>query len=181
MLLVDAPGGLQSATMEKPAREPPSGRDSSATRDNPMVLRMIDWRGCSAVEYVPGRKGGQATFLGRRIPAQALADWLSTGRTPEEFSDVFEIELDSVMDAVRYLNDDPPVGTVDLTGCAAVQLNPWDMPSFKGTTFPVESLFDFLKAGRKAREFSETYGMDHGHVEAVLSHAAAQNYQGPTR
>ena len=34
----------------------------------------------------PGRNGGQATFIGRRVPAQALADWLSTGGTLEAFS-----------------------------------------------------------------------------------------------
>ena len=26
-------------------------------QNNPMILRMIDWRGCSAVEYVPGTSG----------------------------------------------------------------------------------------------------------------------------
>lgn len=150
-------------------------------RNNPMILRMIDWRGCSAVEYVPGRKGGQATFRGRRITAQSLADWLSTGQTLEAFSDTFEIDKASVMEAYRHMSNEPPVGTVDLTDCPSVQLNPWNLPSFKGSTFPVEPLFDFMKAGRTARDFSETYDLDYEHIEAVLRHAAEQNYQGPLR
>lgn len=146
-----------------------------------MILRMIDWRGCSAVEYVPGRKGGQPTFLGRRIPAQALADWLSTGQTLEPFSETFQIDKASVMEAYRHMSNEPPVGTVDLTDCPSAHLNPWNVPSFKGTHFPVVALFDFLKAGRTAREFSETYELDYQHIETVLRHAAAQNYQGPAQ
>ena len=142
-----------------------------------MILRMIDWRGCSSVEYVPGRKSGQPTFIGRRVPVHGLADWLATGERLEEFSEAFQIPMDSVMAAFRYRTDDPPVESVDLTGCPAVQLNPANMVSFKGTHFPVVALFDFLKAGETAREFSKTYGLDHEHVEAVLRYATAQNYQ----
>ena len=161
--------------------------------DNPMVLRMVDWRGCSALEYVPGRKGGQATFIGRRVPAQALADWLSTGGTLEAFSDAFGIDMGSVRAVHEYMTDSPPVGTVDLTGCRFVELTflsdvpgylivgppPPPLPTFAGTLVRVEALFDFLKAGRTAREFSDTYDVAYEHVEAVLRHAADQGYQGP--
>lgn len=153
-------------------------------RDNPMVLRMVDWRTCSGLEYVPGRNGGQATFIGRRIPAQALADWLSTGCTPEAFSDTFGIDMGSVRAVYEYMTDSPPVGTVDLTGCRSVELTPRGMrphriPTFVGTGVQVEALFDFLKAGRTARDFSDTYNVDYQHVAAVLRHAADQDYQGP--
>ncbi len=154
---------------------------SLAEHQNPMVLRMIDWRGCSAVEYVPGRKSGQPTFIGRRIPVQGLIDWLATGKSLEGFSETFRVNMDAVKTASCYLNDNPPVGTVDLSDCPAVQINPANMPSFKGTHFPVVALFDFLKAGRTAREFSETYALDYGHIETVLRHATTQNYQGPVR
>ena len=50
-----------------------------------MILRMVDWRDCSALEHVPGRNSGQATFIGRRIPAQTLADRLPAGGTLETF------------------------------------------------------------------------------------------------
>ena len=56
--------------------------------------------------------------------------------------------MDAVKTASCYLNDNPPVGTVYLSDCPAVQFNPANMPSFKGTYFPVVALFDFLKARR---------------------------------
>ena len=89
--------------------------------------------------------------------------------------------MDAVKTASCYLNDNPPVGTVYLSDCPAVQFNPANMPSFKGTYFPVVALFDFLKAGKTAWEFSETYALDYEHIETVLRHATAQNYQGPVR
>ena len=153
-----------------------------------MILRMVDWRGCFGLEYVPGRKGGQATFIGRRIPAQALADWLSTGGTLETFSDTFGIDMGSVRAVYEYMTDSLPVGTVDLTGCRSVELTTRGIltrgvsrgiPAFVGTGIQVEALFDFLKAGRTAREFSDTYAVDYQHVDAVLRHAADQDYQGP--
>lgn len=150
-------------------------------QDNPMILRMVDWRGCSAVEYVPGRVGSHPSFNGRRIAVQGLVDWIATGRTGEEFADALRIETDSVMAAFRYLNDDPPVEVVDLTSCPTVQLNYRNVPSFRGTCFPVESLFHYLKGGKTAREFSETYQLDYEDIKTVLRHAAAQDYQGPTR
>ena len=51
--------------------------------------------------------------------------------------------MDAVKTASCYLNDNPPVGTVYLSDCPAVQFNPANMPSFKGTHFPVVALFDF--------------------------------------
>ena len=157
------------------------GNSPAEHQNNPMVLKMIDWRGCSAVEYVPGRKSGKPTFIGRRIPVQALIDWLATGQSLEGFSETFRVNMDVVKTALCYLNDKPPVGTVDLSDCPAVQLNPANMPSFKGTHFPVVALFDFLKAGKTAQEFSETYVLDYEHIETVLRHATAQNYQRPVR
>ena len=163
-------------------------RPSDESQNDPMILRMVDWRGCSAVEYVPGRKGGQATFIGHRIPAQALADYLDAGYTLETFVDGFLLDMASVRAVYDFMVNDPPVSTVDLTGCASVELRPlggalhsWETPVFVGAGFPVEPLFDFMKAGRPAREFADAYGvdLDYEHVEAVLRHAADQGYQGP--
>ena len=184
--------GTTSGAAEDTPSELPAG--SWAERhDDPMVLRMVDWRGCAALEYVPGRKGGQATFIGRRIPAQTLADWLATGGTLETFPDAFRVDMGSVRAVHEYMTSGPPVGTVDLTGCRFVELTcmsnvpgvhfvgppPPPLPTFAGTRRRVEALFDFLKAGRTAREFSDTYDVDYEHVEAVLRHAADQGYQGP--
>ena len=141
-----------------------------------MILRMIDWRGCPAVEYVPGRVGSHPSFKGRRIAVQGLVDWLATGQSPEGFSETFRVDMDSVMTAVLYLNDDPPVEIVDLTDCSAAHLNYRNVPAFQGTRFPVESLFHYLKGGKTAREFSETYELDYEDIKTVLQHAAAENY-----
>ena len=92
-----------------------------------MILRMVDWRDCPALEYVPGRNSGQATFIGRRIPAETLPDWLTTGGTLETFSDTFGIDMDSVRAVHEYMTDNPPVDTVDLTGCRSVELTPLGM------------------------------------------------------
>ena len=87
------------------------------SQNDPMILRMIDWRGCSAVEYVPGRVGSHPSFIGRRISVQGLVDWIEAGRSWEGFAETFQIEPDAVKEAVRYLNNDPPVDIVDLTDC----------------------------------------------------------------
>ena len=175
--------GDKSGTAEEtlPALPP----DEWAKRhDDPMILRMVDWRDCSALEYVPGRNSGQATFIGRRIPVDTLADWLTTGGTLETFSDTFGIDMDSVRAVHEYMTDNPPVDTVDLTGCCSVELTPLGMrphrvPTFVGTGLPIDILFDSLKGGRTAREFADTYNVDYQHVAAVLRHAADQDYQGP--
>ena len=153
-------------------------------RDDPMILRMVDWRDCPALEYVPGRNSGQATFIGRRIPAETLPDWLSTGGTLETFSDTFGIDMDSVRAVYEFMTDSLPVDTVDLTGCRSVELTPRGMrphrvPAFVDTGLPVDILFDFLKGGRTAREFADTYDVDYQHIAAVLRRAADQGYRGP--
>ena len=57
-----------------------------------------------------------------------------------------------------------------------MQLGYRNVPAFQGTRFPVESLFHYLKGGKTAQGFSETYELDYEHVETVLHHAAGQNY-----
>ena len=74
--------------------------DTLASQNDPMVLRMIDWRGCSAVEYVPGRVGSHPSFIGRRIAVQGLVDWIEGGRWWEGFAEAFRIEADAVREAV---------------------------------------------------------------------------------
>ena len=155
------------------AAQPDTDDLSAESQNDPMVLRMIDWRGCSAVEYVPGRVGGHPSFIGRRIAVEGLVDWIAAGGTCEGFADTFRIGADAVSEAFRYLDDAPPVEVVDLTGCPAVRLSDRNIPAFRGTRFPVESLFHYLKGGKTAEEFSDTYGLDYDDIRAVLSHAAA--------
>ena len=141
--------------------------------DSPMVLEMIDWRGCPAVEYVPERVSSDPSFINRRIKVSHLVEWVNNGRTVEEFADSLRIDVDLLRVAARYLNNDPPVEVVDLTGCDGLGLNQWGEPCFAGSNIPVEVLFNFLKAGRSADEFAATYewaGIKNSHVTTVLAH-----------
>ena len=148
-----------------------------ASQNDPMVLRMIDWRGCSAVEYVPGRVGSHPSFIGRRIAVQGLVDWIEEGRSWEGFAEAFQIEADAVREAVRYLNNDQPVDIVDLTDCPAVCVGYRGVPVFEGSRFPVESLFHYLRGGKTAREFSDTYEFSYDLIAAVLRHAGVENHR----
>jgi len=143
---------------------------TSGNTEQRVVLEMIDWRGCPVVEYVPERVSGQPSFLNLRMQVSQLVDWISAGHSVEQFAEVFHMDVKQLRVAVEYLRNDPPVETVDLTGCPVVELNPIGMPSFKSTHFPVVTLFNFLKSGRTAREFSDTYHLNHDHVKHVLAH-----------
>ena len=81
------------------------------------------------------------------------------------------MDMDTLMVAVDYLRNDPPVGVVDLTDCPVVEPNESGDPSFQGTGFPVEALFNFLKSGRTAEEFSDIYDLDYDQIRAVLDYA----------
>lgn len=148
---------------------------ASRPHNNTMILRMIDWRACPVIEYVPGRVSGRPSFVGRRIQVDLLVRWLEAGNSLEEFSQTFHVDMGILMAAVRYLRDDPPVDVVDLAGCAVVEPDRSDgTPSFRGTGIPVRALFNFLKSGRAPTEFSDIYGLEHDQIEAVLEHAEGQ-------
>ena len=141
---------------------------------SPMVLEMIDWRGCPVVEYVPERMSGDPSFVNCRVKVSQLVDWVNRGYSVDEFANTYYMDVDLLRVAVRYLRDSPPVEIVDLAGCPGVELNRWGEPSFAGSGIRVEALFNFLKAGRSASEFAATYewaGIDDGHVTTVLAHA----------
>ena len=145
----------------------------SQNADQAMVLRMIDWRGCSVVEYVPERVSGQPSFLNRRIQLPLLVGWLNAGSSVEDFARAFRVDMDTLMVAVRYLQNSPPVHVVDLAVCPVVESNEDGAPAFRGTGFPVEALFNYIKSGRTAKEFSDTYDLDDEQVRTVLAYANA--------
>ena len=166
-----SPSLILRGTPERHAGAMSGNPTSSGTHDHPMLLEMIDWRGCPVVEYVPGRVSGKPSFLNCRMQVSLLVDWVNAGHGASQFAEDFHMDIDQLMVAVEYLRGDPPVQVVDLTGCPVVELNPSGTPSFKGTHFPVEALFNFLKSGRTARDFSDTYNLDYEHVSTVLAHA----------
>ena len=156
-----SPSLILRGTPERHAGAMSGTPTSSGTHNQPMLLEMIDWRGCPVVEYVPGRVSGKPSFLNCRMQVSLLVDWVNTGHSAAQFAEDFHMDIDQLMVAVEYLRGDPPVQVVDLTGCPVVELNPSGTPSFKGTHFPVEALFNFLKSGRTARDFSDTYNLDY--------------------
>lgn len=136
-----------------------------------MVLTLIDWRACPVVEYVPERVSGRPSFIGRRIQVDLLVRWLRAGNSIDDFAKTFHVDVDTVSVAARYLRHDPPVDVIDLTGCSVVETDRSGTLSFKGTGIHVKALFNFLKSGRPAEEFSAMYNLDHSQIEHVLDYA----------
>jgi uncharacterized protein (DUF433 family) len=54
-----------------------------------MLLPMIDWSTCSAVEQHAGRLSGAWVFCGTRVPVSALFENLEDGATVEQFVEWF--------------------------------------------------------------------------------------------
>ena len=50
-----------------------------------MLLRMLDWTQCSAVERVPGKVSGAWVFKDTRVPVRALFENLEDGATVNDF------------------------------------------------------------------------------------------------
>ena len=138
-----------------------------------VVLDMIDWRDCPAVEYVPGRVSGQPSFVRLRLQVSIFVDWIAAGHSIEEFEDGFHVGLEHLQTVADYLRNDPPRHRVDLTGCAHIAFGPDGDPVFESTGMPVEILFDHIKAGVTPRQFADSYGLDYEHIEAVLAHDTA--------
>jgi uncharacterized protein (DUF433 family) len=50
---------------------------------------MLEWRGCSAVERVPGKVSGVWIFKGTRVPVRALFENLEDGARVDDFLEWF--------------------------------------------------------------------------------------------
>jgi uncharacterized protein (DUF433 family) len=50
-----------------------------------MLLAMLDWTQCAAVERVPGKVSGTWVFKASRMPVRALFENLEDGATVNEF------------------------------------------------------------------------------------------------
>ena len=135
----------------------------------PMVLKMIDWRGCPVVEYAPDRVSGRPSFLDMRMPVDILADWTASGHDVDEFEESYQVGKHNIRVALQYLQNDPPVHVVDLTECSAAETGQDGQPVFKGTEFPIEILFDHMKGGITPQDFCRSHGLDYEQVKAVLA------------
>ena len=54
-----------------------------------MLLTMLDWTQCAAVERVPGKVSGAWVFKDTRVPVRALFENLEGGATVNEFLEWF--------------------------------------------------------------------------------------------
>jgi len=54
-----------------------------------VVLEMLDWSTCSAVERNPGRVSGAWVFKGTRVPVKALFENLEEGASVDDFLEWF--------------------------------------------------------------------------------------------
>lgn len=54
-----------------------------------MVLLMLDWSKCAAVEQSPGKVSGAWVFRGTRIPVAALFENLESGARVNDFLEWF--------------------------------------------------------------------------------------------
>jgi len=59
------------------------------TRRNDIILIMIDWSSCPAVERDPERVSGAWVFRGTRIPVAALFENLEDGASAVQFVEWF--------------------------------------------------------------------------------------------
>jgi uncharacterized protein (DUF433 family) len=50
-----------------------------------MLLTMLDWTQCTAVERVPGKVSGDWVFKDTRVPVRALFENLEDGATVNDF------------------------------------------------------------------------------------------------
>lgn len=139
-------------------------------KNKPIVLEMIDWRGCPVVEYVPTKVSGRPSFINMRMPVDILVDWVENGQNIGEFERSFHVGEHNIKTALKYLYSNPPVHVVDLTGCSAIDIGPDGRIVFKGTSFPVEILFNHIKGGVSPAEFCKRYGLDDGQIMAVLTY-----------
>ena len=105
------------------------------------------------------------------MPVSVLVEWVTAGYDLDEFEASYHVDLDKLRRAVQYIKNDPPVHVVELTDCPVVERGQSGEPVFKGTTFPVEILFNQIKGGVSARDFADRYGLDYDHIQTVLSYA----------
>lgn len=54
-----------------------------------MVVAMLDWSQCAAVERVPGKVSGAWLFKGTRVPVCALFENLQDGASIDDFIEWF--------------------------------------------------------------------------------------------
>jgi len=63
---------------------------------------LIDWHGCSAVQFNPNKLGGRATVGNSRMDADGVLINYESGMTPEEISEDFGVPLSAVQEILDF-------------------------------------------------------------------------------
>ena len=65
---------------------------------------LIDWHGCSAVQFDPLKLGGRATVGATRMDADGVLLNYEDGMTAEEISEAFSVDLDAVRAIIEFID-----------------------------------------------------------------------------
>lgn len=70
--------------------------------DRPIFKDLIDWHGCSAVQFNPNKLGGRATVGNSRMDADGVLINYEGGMTPQEISEDFGVSLSAVEEILAF-------------------------------------------------------------------------------
>jgi len=70
--------------------------------ERPILKDLIDWHGCSAVQFNPEKLSGRACVGKTRMDADGVLINYEGGMTPEEISEDFGVELTAVQEILAF-------------------------------------------------------------------------------
>ncbi len=70
--------------------------------ERPIFRDLIDWHGCSVVQFNPNKLGGRATVGNSRMDADGVLINYEGGMTPEEISEDFGVPLTAVQEILAF-------------------------------------------------------------------------------
>ena len=69
---------------------------------HPRQEDLIDWHGCTAVQFDPLKLGGRATVGATRMDADGVLINYESGMTAEEISEAFSSDLEAVRTIIAF-------------------------------------------------------------------------------
>lgn len=69
---------------------------------------VIDWTHCPEVEIVPGKVSGVPILKHSRMPAEAIVQNYTSGLSPDEIAEVFQLPSEGVRRLLAYAVEQNP-------------------------------------------------------------------------
>ena len=66
------------------------------------TMASIDWAQCSAVESVPGKRGGAWVFKDTRMPVSTVFENLESGASIEEIVEWFDVTREQIVAVLEF-------------------------------------------------------------------------------